>query len=143
MSVQLVTCFCLIILYFLFRSLWKKIYQQLQSTAFLLHRHDESFVQKYNISVKIQSTQQFRACHKHTKWVPDFYDRYGNILVGGSTFCLVTWWFFLTQSGVNLNLSPVGRVTPQKREGLNFIDHHRCCERELCEIWDQSDGVEQ
>ncbi|XP_054995964.1 cytochrome c oxidase subunit 7B2, mitochondrial [Sorex araneus] len=65
--------------------------------------------------LKIQSIQQFRARHSHTKCTQGFHDRYGNVLlVSGSAFCLVTWWFVLTQSGVNLNLSPVGRVTPKE-----------------------------
>ncbi|XP_006931198.1 cytochrome c oxidase subunit 7B2, mitochondrial [Prionailurus viverrinus] len=62
---------------------------------------------------KIRSIQQIRQSHE--KHSPDFHDKYGNIvLASGSAFCVVAWVFTATQIGIEWNLSPVGRVTPEE-----------------------------
>uniref|UniRef100_A0A2K5NEG4 Uncharacterized protein n=1 Tax=Cercocebus atys TaxID=9531 RepID=A0A2K5NEG4_CERAT len=57
--------------------------------------------------LQVQSIQQTMARQSHQKHKPDFHDKYGNIvLASGATFS--------TQIGIELNLSPVGRVTPKE-----------------------------
>ncbi|KAG6921120.1 cytochrome c oxidase subunit 7B, mitochondrial, partial [Chelydra serpentina] len=47
--------------------------------------------------------------------VPNFHDKYGNIvLLGGALFCVSIWGYVATQTGIEWNLSPVGRVTPKE-----------------------------
>ncbi|XP_019521323.1 PREDICTED: cytochrome c oxidase subunit 7B2, mitochondrial [Hipposideros armiger] len=66
-------------------------------------------------SLKSLSIQQIRARQSHRKHSPDFHDKYGNaVLAGGATFCVVAWIFATTQTGIEWNLSPVGRVTPKE-----------------------------
>ncbi|XP_006029424.1 cytochrome c oxidase subunit 7B, mitochondrial [Alligator sinensis] len=51
----------------------------------------------------------------HQKHEPDFHDKYGNmVLIGGTVFCLAVWTYVATQTGIEWNLSPVGRVTPKE-----------------------------
>ncbi|XP_075399701.1 cytochrome c oxidase subunit 7B2, mitochondrial [Tenrec ecaudatus] len=65
--------------------------------------------------LKIRRIQQITARQRHWKHSPDFHDKYGNsILVSGAAFCFVSWVFVCTQTGIEWNLSPVGRVTPKK-----------------------------
>ncbi|XP_041526996.1 cytochrome c oxidase subunit 7B2, mitochondrial [Microtus oregoni] len=65
--------------------------------------------------LKIQSIRQVVARQGHTKPSSDFHDKYGNMLLAsGFTFCFVGFVFYITQMGVEWNLSPVGRVTPKK-----------------------------
>ncbi|XP_013206228.1 cytochrome c oxidase subunit 7B2, mitochondrial [Microtus ochrogaster] len=65
--------------------------------------------------LKIQSIRQVVARQGHTKPSSDFHDKYGNmLLVSGFTFCFVGFVFYITQMGVEWNLSPVGRVTPKE-----------------------------
>ncbi|XP_061454696.1 cytochrome c oxidase subunit 7B, mitochondrial [Rhineura floridana] len=53
-----------------------------------------------------------QAHHKHE---PDFHDKYGNIiLLGGAIFCVSIWTYVATQTGMEWNLSPVGRITPKE-----------------------------
>uniref|UniRef100_A0A8C2LWP2 Cytochrome c oxidase subunit 7B, mitochondrial n=2 Tax=Cricetulus griseus TaxID=10029 RepID=A0A8C2LWP2_CRIGR len=62
--------------------------------------------------LKIKSIRQVVARQSHTK-PSDFHDKYGNIvLIGGCSFCFVGYLFYITQMGVEWNLSPVGRITP-------------------------------
>uniref|UniRef100_A0A4X1ULK1 Cytochrome c oxidase subunit 7B2 n=3 Tax=Sus scrofa TaxID=9823 RepID=A0A4X1ULK1_PIG len=66
-------------------------------------------------SIRIRSIQQIRTRQNHSKYSPDFHDKYGNILLaGGTAFCLVAWVLIATQIGIEWNLSPVGRVTPKE-----------------------------
>ncbi|XP_067404350.1 cytochrome c oxidase subunit 7B, mitochondrial [Emydura macquarii macquarii] len=59
--------------------------------------------------------QWIAARQSHSKYVPDFHDKYGNlILLGGSLFCVSVWGYVITRSGIVWNLSPVGRVTPKE-----------------------------
>ncbi|XP_062997722.1 cytochrome c oxidase subunit 7B, mitochondrial [Elgaria multicarinata webbii] len=60
----------------------------------------------------IQHTVKRQAGHKHG---PDFHDKYGNIiLLGGVVFCTTIWSYVVTQTGIDWNLSPVGRITPKE-----------------------------
>nr|XP_056704813.1 cytochrome c oxidase subunit 7B, mitochondrial-like [Euleptes europaea] len=60
----------------------------------------------------IQRTVVRQAHHKHE---PDFHDKYGNIiLLVGVMFCAFIWTYAVTQTGIEWNLSPVGRVTPKE-----------------------------
>ncbi|KAM8937253.1 cytochrome c oxidase subunit 7B2, mitochondrial isoform 1-T10 [Lycaon pictus] len=64
---------------------------------------------------KIRSIQPTRSRQKHKKHSPDFHDKYGDtVLASGTTFCVVAWVYTATQIGIEWNLSPVGRVTPQE-----------------------------
>ncbi|XP_062820116.1 cytochrome c oxidase subunit 7B, mitochondrial isoform X2 [Anolis carolinensis] len=50
----------------------------------------------------------------HQKHEPDFHDKYGTlVLVGGAAFCISIWSYVITQTGIEWNLSPVGRITPK------------------------------
>ncbi|XP_025227056.1 cytochrome c oxidase subunit 7B, mitochondrial-like [Theropithecus gelada] len=63
----------------------------------------------------IQSIQQTMARQSHQKHKPDFHNKYGNIvLASGATFCIAVWTYGATQIGIELNLSPIGRVTPKE-----------------------------
>uniref|UniRef100_A0A8C6FZR0 Cytochrome c oxidase subunit 7B2 n=1 Tax=Moschus moschiferus TaxID=68415 RepID=A0A8C6FZR0_MOSMO len=63
--------------------------------------------------LRIPRIQQIR--QSHSKHSPDFHDKYGDILLAsGTSFCLVTWVFLVTQIGIQWGRSPVGRVTPQE-----------------------------
>ncbi|KAJ6663180.1 hypothetical protein lerEdw1_010316 [Lerista edwardsae] len=60
----------------------------------------------------IQRTVARQAHHEHG---PDFHEKYGNmVLLGGAVFCVSVWTFVATQTGIEWNLSPVGRVTPKE-----------------------------
>nr|XP_034372378.1 cytochrome c oxidase subunit 7B, mitochondrial-like [Arvicanthis niloticus] len=60
--------------------------------------------------------QQVMARQSHQKRTPNFHDKYGNaILAGGGIFCVSTWTYTATQSGIEWNLSPLGRVAPKER----------------------------
>ncbi|XP_052054749.1 cytochrome c oxidase subunit 7B2, mitochondrial [Apodemus sylvaticus] len=51
----------------------------------------------------------------HSKSPPDFHDKFGNMmLISGTTFCFAGYAIYMTQMGVEWNLSPVGRVTPKE-----------------------------
>ncbi|XP_031991390.1 cytochrome c oxidase subunit 7B2, mitochondrial [Hylobates moloch] len=66
-------------------------------------------------SLKIRSILQSMARQSHVKHAPDFHDKYGNaVLASGAAFCVATWVFTATQTGIEWNLSPVGRVTPKE-----------------------------
>uniref|UniRef100_G1Q9C8 Cytochrome c oxidase subunit 7B, mitochondrial n=1 Tax=Myotis lucifugus TaxID=59463 RepID=G1Q9C8_MYOLU len=48
----------------------------------------------------------------------DFHDKYGNTVLGsGATFCVATWTCTATRTGIEWNLSPVGRITPKEWRG--------------------------
>ncbi|XP_055485437.1 cytochrome c oxidase subunit 7B2, mitochondrial-like [Psammomys obesus] len=65
--------------------------------------------------LKIRSTLKVLGRQTHTKPSMDFHDKYGNVvLISGSTFCFVGYVFYMTQMGIEWNLSPVGRVTPKE-----------------------------
>ncbi|KAH0630899.1 hypothetical protein JD844_004230 [Phrynosoma platyrhinos] len=50
----------------------------------------------------------------HHKHGPDFHDKYGNlILLGGAAFCVSIWSYVITNTGIEWNLSPIGRITPK------------------------------
>ncbi|XP_066496300.1 cytochrome c oxidase subunit 7B, mitochondrial [Tiliqua scincoides] len=60
----------------------------------------------------VQRTLARQAHHEHG---PDFHDKYGNIvLLSGAVFCVSVWSYVATQTGIEWNLSPVGRVTPKE-----------------------------
>ncbi|XP_039342895.1 cytochrome c oxidase subunit 7B, mitochondrial isoform X1 [Mauremys reevesii] len=62
-----------------------------------------------------RGTQWIAARQSHHKHAPDFHDKYGNIiLLGGALFCVSIWGYVATQTGIEWNLSPVGRVTPKE-----------------------------
>ncbi|XP_048220077.1 cytochrome c oxidase subunit 7B2, mitochondrial [Perognathus longimembris pacificus] len=66
-------------------------------------------------NLKIRSIQQIVARPSHVKHSPDFHDKYGNaLLASGTSFCVVAWFIYITQMGVEWNLSPIGRVTPKE-----------------------------
>ncbi|XP_007539739.1 cytochrome c oxidase subunit 7B2, mitochondrial [Erinaceus europaeus] len=68
-----------------------------------------------SLKTQIRSMQQMKARDIQGKYAPDFHDKYGNIiLLSGTTFCVATWFYTITQIGVQWNLSPVGRVTPRE-----------------------------
>ncbi|CAD7683063.1 unnamed protein product [Nyctereutes procyonoides] len=76
-------------------------------------------VAPYCCKSSLQSPQQTMARQGHQNRTPDFHDKYGNDLFARkATFCVVVWAHTATQIGVGRNLSPVGRVTPQ-RKGKN------------------------
>ncbi|XP_028640098.1 cytochrome c oxidase subunit 7B2, mitochondrial-like [Grammomys surdaster] len=51
----------------------------------------------------------------HSKSSSEFHDKYGNvILISGTIFCFAGYIIYMTQMGVEWNLSPVGRVTPEE-----------------------------
>ncbi|XP_045693864.1 cytochrome c oxidase subunit 7B, mitochondrial-like [Phyllostomus hastatus] len=63
----------------------------------------------------VQGIQQIMARQAKQKWTPDFHDKYGNaVLASGATFCVPAAAHTATQTGVEWNLSPVGRVTPKE-----------------------------
>ncbi|XP_028720115.2 cytochrome c oxidase subunit 7B, mitochondrial [Peromyscus leucopus] len=65
--------------------------------------------------LKTQSIRQVVARQGHQKPSSDFHDKYGNMmLISGTTFCLLGYIIYMTQMGVEWNLSPVGRVTPKE-----------------------------
>ncbi|XP_006872747.1 PREDICTED: cytochrome c oxidase subunit 7B2, mitochondrial-like [Chrysochloris asiatica] len=65
--------------------------------------------------LKIQSIQHMVARHCHQKHSPDFHDKYGNaILASGVAFCFCSGIYLVTQTGIQWNLSPVGRVIPKE-----------------------------
>ncbi|KAM6150265.1 cytochrome c oxidase subunit 7B2, mitochondrial [Erethizon dorsatum] len=65
--------------------------------------------------LKSGTIQRIAARQTHMKHSPDFHDKYGNtVLASGSIFCVVTWVFLTTQTGIVWNLSPVGRVIPKE-----------------------------
>ncbi|KAF1581792.1 UNVERIFIED_CONTAM: Cytochrome c oxidase subunit 7B2, mitochondrial, partial [Eudyptes pachyrhynchus] len=53
---------------------------------------------------------------KHSKpSSEETHDKYGNMmLISGTIFCLAGYTIYMTQMGVEWNLSPIGRVTPQE-----------------------------
>ncbi|XP_040819096.1 cytochrome c oxidase subunit 7B, mitochondrial-like [Ochotona curzoniae] len=64
---------------------------------------------------QVRSIQQAMARQSHQKGTSDFHDKYGNIvLAGGATFCIAEWTYTATRTGIEWNLSPVGRVTPKE-----------------------------
>ncbi|CAK6433197.1 unnamed protein product [Pipistrellus nathusii] len=66
-------------------------------------------------SVKIQSFQQIRAKQSQKKHSENFHDKHGGIiLASGSIFCVFAWLITTTQIGIEWNLSPVRRVTPEE-----------------------------
>ncbi|XP_012864369.1 PREDICTED: cytochrome c oxidase subunit 7B2, mitochondrial [Dipodomys ordii] len=65
-------------------------------------------------NLNIRSIQEMMARSSHLKHSPDFHDKYGNaVLASGISFCIVSWFVYITQIGVEWNLSPVGRVIPK------------------------------
>ncbi|XP_019377054.1 PREDICTED: cytochrome c oxidase subunit 7B, mitochondrial [Gavialis gangeticus] len=51
----------------------------------------------------------------HQKHEPDFHDKHGNmVLISGTVFCLAVWTYVATLTGIEWNVSPVGRVTPKE-----------------------------
>ncbi|XP_036352638.2 cytochrome c oxidase subunit 7B, mitochondrial-like [Ochotona princeps] len=65
--------------------------------------------------LQVRSIQQAMARQSHQKRIPDFHDKYGNIvLAGAATFCIAVRTYTATQIGIEWNLSPVGRVTPKE-----------------------------
>ncbi|EDL90006.1 rCG57154, isoform CRA_a [Rattus norvegicus] len=65
--------------------------------------------------LKIQSIPKVVGRQKHSKPSSNFHDKYGNMMLfSGSAFCLGAYIIFMTQMGVEWNLSPVGRVTPKE-----------------------------
>uniref|UniRef100_A0A8D0BGQ5 Cytochrome c oxidase subunit 7B, mitochondrial n=1 Tax=Salvator merianae TaxID=96440 RepID=A0A8D0BGQ5_SALMN len=61
----------------------------------------------------LRSFQRTATRRAHSQ--PNFHDKYGNIiLLGGATFCASTWFYIVTQGGIEWNLSPVGRITPKE-----------------------------
>uniref|UniRef100_A0ACB8FWJ1 Cytochrome c oxidase subunit 7B, mitochondrial n=1 Tax=Sphaerodactylus townsendi TaxID=933632 RepID=A0ACB8FWJ1_9SAUR len=66
----------------------------------------------FSLARSIQRTVARQAHHKHEA---DFHDKYGTmILLGGAVFCASIWTYVVTQTGIEWNLSPVGRVTPKE-----------------------------
>uniref|UniRef100_A0A670HMV0 Cytochrome c oxidase subunit 7B, mitochondrial n=1 Tax=Podarcis muralis TaxID=64176 RepID=A0A670HMV0_PODMU len=50
-----------------------------------------------------------------SKHGPDFHDKYGSlILLGGALLCASIWSYVVTQTGIEWNLFPVGRITPKE-----------------------------
>ncbi|XP_032622867.1 cytochrome c oxidase subunit 7B, mitochondrial [Chelonoidis abingdonii] len=67
------------------------------------------------VRLSARGTQWIAARQSHHKHVPDFHDKYGNIiLLGGALFCVSIWGYVATQTGIEWNLSPVGKVTPKE-----------------------------
>ncbi|XP_031198445.1 cytochrome c oxidase subunit 7B2, mitochondrial [Mastomys coucha] len=65
--------------------------------------------------LKIPSILKIVGRQSHSKSSSDFHDKYGNMmLISGSIFCFAGYTIYITQMGVQWNLSPVGRVTPQE-----------------------------
>ncbi|GCC22204.1 cytochrome c oxidase subunit 7B, mitochondrial [Chiloscyllium punctatum] len=67
------------------------------------------------LSLTGRSIRQIATRQAHHKTGPNFHDKYGNaVLLGGLTFCIVVWSYVSTQTGITWNLSPIGKITPQK-----------------------------
>ena len=65
--------------------------------------------------LRAESIQQAVARQIHQKRAPDFHDKYGNaILASGAAFCVAVWVYTATQTGIEWNPSPVGRVIPKE-----------------------------
>uniref|UniRef100_A0A8C2MV73 Cytochrome c oxidase subunit 7B, mitochondrial n=1 Tax=Cricetulus griseus TaxID=10029 RepID=A0A8C2MV73_CRIGR len=60
--------------------------------------------------LQVQSIQQVVARQSLQKQTPNFHDKYGNAILASGAL-------FLTQIGIECNLSPVGRVTPKEWRG--------------------------
>ncbi|XP_051020777.1 cytochrome c oxidase subunit 7B2, mitochondrial [Acomys russatus] len=73
-------------------------------------------VARYTLNhLKIRSIPKIVGRQSHTKPSSEFHDKYGNMmLICGSTFCFVAFTIYITQMGLEWNLSPVGRVTPKE-----------------------------
>ncbi|XP_007060224.1 cytochrome c oxidase subunit 7B, mitochondrial isoform X1 [Chelonia mydas] len=67
------------------------------------------------VRLSARGTQWIAARQSHHKHASDFHDKYGNvILLGGALFCASIWGYVATQTGIEWNLSPVGKVTPKE-----------------------------
>ncbi|XP_077789454.1 cytochrome c oxidase subunit 7B, mitochondrial-like [Podarcis muralis] len=67
------------------------------------------------LGLAARGVQRTAARQVHSKHGPDFHDKYGNlILLGGALFCASIWSYAVTQTGIEWNLSPVGRITPKE-----------------------------
>ena len=89
--------------------------QQLQLLRFTLQLHDVSIGQKSAKPSPNRSVWQIMARQIHQKGTLDFHDKYGNaVLASGATFRVPAWAYTATQTGVEWNLSPIGRVTPKE-----------------------------
>ncbi|XP_041589424.1 cytochrome c oxidase subunit 7B, mitochondrial-like [Vulpes lagopus] len=62
--------------------------------------------------LQVQRIQQTIARWRHQKRTPDFHDTYGNAVLAKETiFCVA---YTATQTGIEGDLFPVGRVTPKE-----------------------------
>ncbi|XP_035561921.1 cytochrome c oxidase subunit 7B, mitochondrial-like [Canis lupus familiaris] len=62
--------------------------------------------------LQVQRIQQTIARRRHQKRTPDFHDTYGKAVLAKETiFCVA---YTATQTGIEGDLSPVGRVTPKE-----------------------------